>query len=96
MNSRRHFIKNTCAACFGLSALGVLLQSCAASKNVLKPNRDQDQFHIALDEFQQGDHRVIRHPSLPFDILVVKDALQFTLFYLSTRNFIWMSYQDQY
>ncbi len=78
MNSRRQFIKSTCTACIGLSAMGLLLQSCAGSKSVLKPVLEQDHFTVSLDQFQQGNHCIIRHKSLPFDILVVKDGTQYT------------------
>ena len=78
MNSRRTFIKNSCVACIGMSALGIFLDSCATSQNLLKPVMENNSFNIELDKFLTNNHYILRHKSLPFDILVVKDKEQYT------------------
>jgi nitrite reductase/ring-hydroxylating ferredoxin subunit len=78
MNSRRNFIKKSCAACIGLSAMGLLLDACVSSQNLLKPALENNRFQIALDKFQSSAHYIVRHKTLPFDILVVKNKEQYT------------------
>ena len=78
MNSRRTFIKNSCAACLGMTAMGLLLESCVTSQNVLKPVLENNQLQIALEKFQSSNHYILRNKSLPFDILVIKDQDQYT------------------
>jgi len=78
MQSRRTFIKKSCAACIGMSALGILLESCATPQHILKPAIENNSINIGLNNFQTNNSYIIRNKKLPFDILVVKNDMEYT------------------
>jgi len=72
MQTRRSFIKKGCAACFGMSAFGILLQSCASSQHIFKGSIHQKILSIPLEKFNTERSLIVRNADLEFDILVMK------------------------
>lgn len=72
MQNRRTFIKNSCAACIGMSAFGILLESCVTSQNVTKSTLKNNQIEVPISNFQTNNYTIIRNKNLPYDILLVK------------------------
>ncbi len=77
MQSRRTFLKNTCAACIGMSALGIFLDACSTSQHVVKSSVENNTCAIPMEKFQTTRTVILRNKQLPFDILVVHEKDQF-------------------
>ena len=57
---------------------------------------ENNSFHIALDKFQTNNHYIIRHKTLPFDILVVKDQDQYTALQMRcTHNNVALNFSEK-
>lgn len=93
MTTRRNFIKQSCMACMGLTALGSLVSACGSSRAVIHPTWTQEALQISLDAFLTASAVVVRHKNVEYDILVVKEATQYTALQMRcTHNDIGLTY----
>jgi len=70
---RRSFIRQTCGACIGAVAMGLMLESCSTSLPVLKVSPADKRIVVGLDKFApQSNLLLVRSSSLENDILLVK------------------------
>lgn len=58
----------------GLSGMGIFLEACGSAQQIIKPSLANQALRIAESEFIKVNTLVIRHPSLAYDILLVKQA----------------------
>ncbi|MEN9338707.1 MAG: hypothetical protein RIQ62_19 [Bacteroidota bacterium] len=56
----------------GLSGMGILLEACGSTQQVIKPLLENQTLRIAETAFINTNTLVIRHASLEYDILLVK------------------------
>jgi cytochrome b6-f complex iron-sulfur subunit len=79
MTNRRTFIKNSCLACISLSSLGILIESCGVTYQVLRPELQTNQLHVLISVFDINKNApiIIRNKKLEYDILLVKENNEF-------------------
>jgi Rieske Fe-S protein len=76
---RRQFIKNSCTACAGFAASGILfspLTSCTPAFPVYKTKLNQDQVQVPLTSFETSNLVIVRDLQVDFDILLVKKSAE--------------------
>ncbi len=96
MQSRRQFLKKSCAACLSLSVLGVVLDACSTSQMIVRPALERNTFSIPLTQFETTPSVILRHKELPFDILVVKHGQQFSALQMRcTHNDVALSFSGK-
>ena len=76
MQSRRAFIKSSCAVCTSIVAAGFIataLNSCGTSLPIYRATNENNLLHIPLASFSgQTKMLLVRNRKLSFDILLIK------------------------
>ncbi|MBK7762855.1 MAG: Rieske (2Fe-2S) protein [Bacteroidetes bacterium] len=96
MKSRRKFLQQSCIACLSFSTLGILIESCGTTKRVSNLVYEANKFTLPLSDFIDRQTIVIRHRSLPYEILVVKQEKKFTALQMRcTHNDVALNFTGQ-
>ncbi len=74
---RRDFIKNTCYACVGLTAISAMLEACGTPKSIIKSTIEDKKIKISLDNFLNSNSQIVQNTQLPYNILVLKNNDKF-------------------
>jgi nitrite reductase/ring-hydroxylating ferredoxin subunit len=79
MNTRREFLKKTCAVCAVFASAGVssLLESCAPL-TVVNAKAGNDVLNVPVSRFGDKNQVLVRSLALEFDILLIRDNSNYT------------------
>lgn len=87
MTSRRKFIADSCRGCLGLLGLSFIAQSCSTSSNVFKTTATNHVIFVPDTAFNSGLQNVkIRVPEMEFDILLMKEEVDYKALYLKCTH----------
>ena len=90
---RRTFIKQTCLACIGITAMGSLIESCGAPKSIFRATIYQNAVTVPKLQFATTNCVIVRPKGASFDIALIKENERYKAIEMRcTHNDIPLSY----